>query len=124
MKTTEHEALQQFTATTPETWKDDKGYEHQFCHLCGADCSTHPDAANPLACCGDCGRPTCPDHRVDDDAQRCNACAAVFYGQHTNWNPDDDSGRQEPGGLPFGQTYRASVKNETDDAAGDAPRRS
>ena len=43
------------------------------------ECSTHPDAANPLARCGDCGAATCPDHRVDDGAQRCNACAVVFY---------------------------------------------
>jgi hypothetical protein len=58
----------------------DDGHQHEACHLCGVDCSTHPDAANPLASCGDCGRPTCPDHRVDDAATRCNECAATFYG--------------------------------------------
>jgi hypothetical protein len=62
-----------------EPYIDERGDEHQACHMCGADCSTHPDAGNPLACCGDCGKPTCPDHRVDDSAQRCNECAAVHY---------------------------------------------
>jgi hypothetical protein len=71
---------------TDYDYTDDNGHQHRPCWLCGSDCSTHPDAANPLACCGDCGRPTCPDHRVDDHAQRCNACAAVFYSQQTDWN--------------------------------------
>jgi len=61
------------------TYTDERGHQHAACHLCGVDCSTHPDAGNPLARCGDCGRPTCPDHRVDDAAMRCNECAATFY---------------------------------------------
>jgi hypothetical protein len=62
-----------------EPYTDAAGHDHQPCGLCGADCSTHPDAGNALASCGDCGCATCPDHRVDDAATRCNACAAVFY---------------------------------------------
>lgn len=65
-------------------WTDEQGHEHRLCHLCNADCSTHPDAGNPLEFCGDCGKPTCPDHRVDDAAARCNACAAVFYQEAGN----------------------------------------
>jgi hypothetical protein len=60
---------------------DAAGSTHQPCHMCGVDCSTHGDAANPLASCGDCGGVTCPDHRVEDGATRCNACAAVFYAE-------------------------------------------
>jgi hypothetical protein len=67
------------TTHTNEAFIDDRGFEHLPCHMCGSDCSTHPDAANPLSSCGDCGKATCPDHRVEDDAQRCNACAAIFY---------------------------------------------
>jgi hypothetical protein len=58
---------------------DAQGHEHRACAFCNADCSTHPDAGNPLSCCGDCGKPTCPDHRVEDDAERCVDCASVFY---------------------------------------------
>ena len=58
---------------------DDNGHEHAACHICNADCSTHPDAGNSLAQCGDCGGATCPDHRVDDAATRCVDCAATFY---------------------------------------------
>ena len=54
-------------------------HEHAPCALCGVDCSTHDDAANPLASCGDCGAATCPDHRVADAATRCVDCAAKFY---------------------------------------------
>jgi hypothetical protein len=54
-------------------------YESRPCAFCGVDCTTHPDAANPLDPCGDCGRVTCPDHRVDDAAARCVDCAATFY---------------------------------------------
>jgi len=82
---------------TDERWTDERGHEHGLCHFCGADCSTHPDAANPLAPCGDCGTVTCPDHRVEDAADRCNACAAVFYartavqnGQVIHVAPDAD----------------------------------
>lgn len=67
------------TTTTATTYTDERGHEHAACHLCGVDCSTHPDAGNPLANCGDCGRATCPDHRVDDTAARCNECAAAYY---------------------------------------------
>jgi hypothetical protein len=62
-------------------WTDAQGHEHQLCTFCGVDCSTHPDAGNPLSCCGNCGRATCPDHRVDDAATRCVECAANFYAE-------------------------------------------
>jgi len=65
--------------TTPVV--DDHGHEHHACAFCGLDCSTHPDAGSPLDRCGDCGRPTCPDHRVDDMASRCVDCASVHYRQ-------------------------------------------
>ena len=39
------------------------GIEHAPCVGCGAHCSTHDDAANPLDVCGDCGGVTCPLHR-------------------------------------------------------------
>lgn len=60
-------------------------YDVRPCYLCAAvgrvtECSTHPDAANPLAPCQDCGMVTCLDHRVEDAADRCNVCAALFYG--------------------------------------------
>lgn len=61
-------------------WLDDHGHIHGTCR-CGHDCSTHPDAANPLAGCGDCGADTCPDCRVEDQATRCVECASVFYAQ-------------------------------------------
>jgi hypothetical protein len=64
---------------TAATYTDERGHEHAACHICGADCSTHPDAGNSLARCGDCGRAACPDHRVEDAATRCNECAATFY---------------------------------------------
>jgi hypothetical protein len=51
-------------------------------------------------------------HRATDPECSCADCQ------------DDDSGRQEPGGLPFGRTYRASMRNETNDRAGNDPRRS
>jgi hypothetical protein len=58
---------------------DEAGHEHKPCAVCGVDCSTHPDAGNSLDSCGDCGRATCPDHRVDDAAGRCVDCAATHY---------------------------------------------
>jgi hypothetical protein len=58
-------------------------YEEQPCAICGTTCSTHPDAANPIAGCGDCGRTTCLDHRVEDAATRCVDCAATFYATPT-----------------------------------------
>jgi hypothetical protein len=64
---------------TPTFYFDDKGLEHADCHFCGTDCNTHPDAANPLSTCGDCGAVTCLDHRVADQASRCVDCAAAFY---------------------------------------------
>ncbi len=71
------------TTTAATRYTDDAGHDHLPCHICGADCSTHPDAGNPLECCGDCGRATCPDHRVDDAAARCSDCAAAFYAAAT-----------------------------------------
>jgi hypothetical protein len=59
-------------------WMDEQDHIHGTCR-CGHDCSTHPDAGNSLAGCGDCGADTCPDCRVDDEATRCVECAAVFY---------------------------------------------
>jgi hypothetical protein len=58
-------------------------HEHAACSICGTDCSTHPDAANPIARCGDCGGVTCLDHRVEDAATRCVDCAATFYATST-----------------------------------------
>lgn len=66
-----------------ERWTDERGHEHALCAYCQADCSTHPDAANPLAPCQDCGAVTCLDHRVEDEADRCVGCAATFYAQET-----------------------------------------
>jgi hypothetical protein len=43
------------------------------CAFCGVD-YTHQ-----IATCGTCGRSTCPDHRVNDHASRCNDCAVAFY---------------------------------------------
>ena len=60
-------------------YTDERGHAHRSCAVCGADCSTHPDAANPLDFCGDCGAPTCPDHRVEDTAGRCVDCASHHY---------------------------------------------
>lgn len=60
-------------------WVDGRGIEHRPCFTCGVDCTTHPDAANPLSFCGDCGHVTCPDHRVLDETERCVACAARHY---------------------------------------------
>lgn len=59
-------------------------YDPQPCAIClrsgrYTECTTHPDAANPLTYCGDCGQVACPDHRVEDDADRCVDCAATFY---------------------------------------------
>lgn len=62
-----------------DAFVDAHGHEHRPCAFCALDCSTHPDAGNPLSFCGDCGRVTCPDHRVDDMAERCVECASVFY---------------------------------------------
>ena len=60
------------------TYTDERGHEHRACHVCGVDCSTHPDAGSPLATCGDCGEATCPDHRDQDDpAQRCTVCTRL-----------------------------------------------
>ncbi|HMJ04006.1 MAG TPA: hypothetical protein VK506_13785 [Conexibacter sp.] len=56
------------------TYFDEAGYAHKPCHICGVDCSTHPDAGNPLALCGDCGKATCPDHRDETPATRCSSC--------------------------------------------------
>ena len=67
--------------TTDTRYIDERGHEHDACSICGTDCSTHPDSGNPLTCCGDCGQPTCPDHRVEDAATRCVKCAAIFYGE-------------------------------------------
>jgi hypothetical protein len=58
---------------------DSTKFEQHACAFCSSVCSTHPDAANPLTYCGDCGRVACPDHRVDDAADRCVDCAATFY---------------------------------------------
>ncbi len=68
------------SAAAAERWIEN-GHEHALCDFCRARCSTHPDAANPLAPCGDCGRVTCEDHRVLDEGDRCVDCAAVFYAQ-------------------------------------------
>lgn len=59
-----------------QPYTDDDGHEHRACHVCGADCSTRPDAGNPLDSCGDCGKATCPDHREESMAARCTPCAA------------------------------------------------
>jgi hypothetical protein len=53
---------------------DAAGHEHATC-ACGHDCSTHPDAGNPLDCCADCGCATCPDCReYHHTAPVCTAC--------------------------------------------------
>jgi hypothetical protein len=58
-------------------------YEQVPCVYCGTVCSTHPDAGSPLTYCGDCGRVACPDHRVEDAADRCVECAALHYRTET-----------------------------------------
>lgn len=75
------------------TWKDEQGHEHAACYACQADCSSHPDAANPLAPCGDCGQVTCLDHRVSDQADRCLDCANVFYREEHRNNLRDAAGQ-------------------------------
>lgn len=76
------------TPRCEETWIDERGDQHAFC-VCGHDCSTHPDAAHPLATCGDCGIPTCDECRVADSALRCSDCAAKFYAAPAGVNADD-----------------------------------
>jgi hypothetical protein len=45
------------------------------CHVCKASVSTHDDAGQlSLAYCGDCGKPTCADHRDETSASRCTNC--------------------------------------------------
>lgn len=56
------------------TWTDEKGHQHATCG-CGSDCSTHPDAGNPLESCADCGVATCPDCReYERNAPVCVNC--------------------------------------------------
>ena len=63
-----------------EKYTDEKGYEHDFCCVCGEEVSTHPDSSNGgLAQCGDCGKATCAQHRSDDLATRCTNCARRCY---------------------------------------------
>jgi len=69
---------------------DERGHEHAPCGVCGVDCSTHPDAGNPLDFCGDCGVVTCPDHREDNSAARCPACAALFAAEQDEPCPSED----------------------------------
>ncbi len=58
-------------------WVDEAGHVHGTC-FCGSDCSTHPDAANPLDCCADCGADTCYDHReYVNNAPICLDCLQV-----------------------------------------------
>jgi hypothetical protein len=59
---------------TVEGFVDEKGHEHKACVVCSVDCSTHPDAGNPLDCCGACGGATCPDHRDGTYAAICTLC--------------------------------------------------
>lgn len=57
-------------------WSDGK-HEHGTCR-CGNDCSTHPDAANSLDGCADCGADTCPDCRDSvNNAPICTDCLHV-----------------------------------------------
>lgn len=59
-----------------ERWTDERGHEHGIC-VCGSDCSTHPDAGNPLDSCADCGIATCPDCRVySRNAPVCLTCSS------------------------------------------------
>lgn len=45
------------------------------CHVCRVELSLHDDAGQlALAFCGDCGKPTCGDHRDESSAQRCTKC--------------------------------------------------
>jgi len=47
------------------------------CHVCRVELSLHPDAGHlALSYCGDCGKPTCGDHRDETSAARCSTCRA------------------------------------------------
>lgn len=57
-----------------KTWPNEQGFEEGDCASCGDRCSTHPDASDSLAFCGDCNAVTCSCCREDDPAQRCPKC--------------------------------------------------
>jgi hypothetical protein len=47
------------------------------CCICQHPVSTaNVPSKDALSYCGDCGRPTCGDHREDTGAERCSDCAA------------------------------------------------
>lgn len=50
------------------------------CSSCGAQASTHPDAASPLNYCGDCGKVVCSACCTADPATRCPACVKANAG--------------------------------------------
>ena len=97
-------------ASTPHSahWVDEAGHVHGTC-ACGNDCSTHPDAAYPLAGCGDCGADTCPDCRVEDAATRCNACAAKFYAKPAAAPPEVEIKFIGGNGSPAGKLADAEL---------------
>ncbi len=62
-----------------ERWTDEKDVIHAFCCICEHEVSTHDDAGQlSLEYCGDCGRPTCCDHRTADSASRCDECWSEY----------------------------------------------
>lgn len=64
---------------TFEQWTNEQGITFAFCCICGRQVST-ADVPNEYALeyCGDCGRPTCGDHREDSSAARCEECHAEY----------------------------------------------
>jgi hypothetical protein len=63
-----------FAAAFDYHYTDEQGIEHDVCHICKSHVSTHPDAGMSLEFCGDCGKPTCPEHRDETLAARCTVC--------------------------------------------------
>ena len=56
-------------------YQDENGITHDRCHVCNDPVSTHDHAgALSLDYCGDCGKPTCSDHRSDDRSSKCTKC--------------------------------------------------
>jgi len=79
-----HEAAKKANQAKPEPteancvhpgdhYTDKHGTTHGLCHVCGEHANTK--TGNGLTFCGDCGKPTCFDHRnVGDPADRCTKC--------------------------------------------------
>jgi hypothetical protein len=69
-------------------WRDPRGLDGVWtpdtdtivaeCHICGHQVSTADvPSKDAMEYCGDCGKPTCGDHREDGAAARCTECQEV-----------------------------------------------